>query len=152
MTGRKGRVVSNDDGTVSYESRSKQDVPLEILNIAEKKRFMDGEKVRQTVFSRPLVKYSVKWVSVLRRPQATLQLHSYSTFFKILSQWLLYKEQHSMKYLHFKDHLSYVYKQLRKRLKQDVQNAFNSALLHGWKFRRVGDERLEIMQFHHIRK
>lgn len=51
MTGRKGRVVSNDDGTVSYESRSKQDVPLEILNIAEKKRFMDGEKVRQTVFS-----------------------------------------------------------------------------------------------------
>ncbi|XP_073258615.1 protein strawberry notch homolog 1-like isoform X3 [Porites lutea] len=44
MTGRKGRVVSNDDGTVSYESRSKQDVPLEILNIAEKKRFMDGEK------------------------------------------------------------------------------------------------------------
>lgn len=49
MTGRKGRVVSNDDGTVSYESRSKQDVPLEILNIAEKKRFMDGEKVRQTV-------------------------------------------------------------------------------------------------------
>lgn len=46
MTGRKGRVVSNDDGTVSYESRSKQDVPLEILNIAEKKRFMDGEKVR----------------------------------------------------------------------------------------------------------
>lgn len=49
MTGRKGRVVSNDDGTVSYESRSKQDVPLEILNIAEKKRFMDGEKVHQTV-------------------------------------------------------------------------------------------------------
>ena len=27
-------------------SRSKQDVPLELLNIAEKKRFMDGEKVR----------------------------------------------------------------------------------------------------------
>ena len=51
MTGRKGRVVSNDDGTVSYESRSKQDVPLEILNIAEKKRFMDGEKVRQ-IFSK----------------------------------------------------------------------------------------------------
>lgn len=61
MTGRKGRVVSNDDGTVSYESRSKQDVPLEILNIAEKKRFMDGEKVHQTVFSpRPPGKYSVK--------------------------------------------------------------------------------------------
>ena len=46
MTGRKNRVVSNEDGTISYESRSKQDVPLELLNIAEKKRFMDGEKVR----------------------------------------------------------------------------------------------------------
>lgn len=131
MTGRKGRVVSNDDGTVSYESRSKQDVPLEILNIAEKKRFMDGEKVRQTVFSPPpLVKYSVKWVSVRRRPRATLQFNSYSTFLKKLSQWLLYKEQHSMKYLHLKDHLSYVYKQLPARKKMR-----NSALLHGWKFR-----------------
>lgn len=45
MTGRKGRVVSHDDGTVSYESRSKQDVSLEYLNIEEKKRFMCGEKV-----------------------------------------------------------------------------------------------------------
>ncbi|KAK2547875.1 Protein strawberry notch-like protein 1 [Acropora cervicornis] len=44
MTGRKNRVVSNEDGTISYESRSKQDVPLELLNIAEKRRFMDGEK------------------------------------------------------------------------------------------------------------
>lgn len=66
MTGRKGRVVSNDDGTVSYESRSKQDVPLEILNIAEKKRFMDGEKVRQTVPPpppRPLVKLNIEKMS-----------------------------------------------------------------------------------------
>ena len=140
MTGRKGRVVSNDDGTVSYESRSKQDVPLEILNIAEKKRFMDGEKVHQTVSPPPPPpgKYSVKWVSVLRRPQATLQLHSYSTFFKILSQWLLYKEQHSMKYLHLKDH---VYKQLRKRR----ATAFFCIAEN---FAMVGDERLEIMQFH----
>ena len=46
MTGIKNRVVSNEDGTISYESRSKQDVPLELLNIAEKKRFMDGEQVR----------------------------------------------------------------------------------------------------------
>ena len=46
MTGIKNRVVSNEDGTISYESRSKQDVPLELLNIAEKKRLMDGEKVR----------------------------------------------------------------------------------------------------------
>lgn len=44
MTGRKGRVVSTDDG-ISYESRSETDVPLEILNLTEKQRFMDGEKV-----------------------------------------------------------------------------------------------------------
>lgn len=29
---------------VQYESRSETDVPLEILNIREKERFMDGEK------------------------------------------------------------------------------------------------------------
>ncbi|KAJ8043881.1 Protein strawberry notch-like 1 [Holothuria leucospilota] len=44
MTGRKGRVVSNNDGNVQYESRCEMDVPLEILNLTEKKRFMDGEK------------------------------------------------------------------------------------------------------------
>ncbi|XP_043825226.1 protein strawberry notch homolog 1 isoform X2 [Dromiciops gliroides] len=44
MTGRKGRVVSNDDGSISYESRSEADVPVEILNITEKQRFMDGNK------------------------------------------------------------------------------------------------------------
>ena len=147
MTGRKGRVVSNDDGTVSYESRSKQDVPLEILNIAEKKRFMVGEKVHQTVFSptppppRPRGKYSVKWVSVLRRPWATLQLNSYSTFLQKLSQWLLYKEQHSMKYLHLKGHLTYVYKQFWKR------HATALFCIAG-NFVMVGDERLEIIQSH----
>ena len=45
MTGRKGRVVCNEDGTVQYESRSEMDAPLEILNLTEKQRFMDGEKV-----------------------------------------------------------------------------------------------------------
>nr|CAH0110931.1 unnamed protein product [Daphnia galeata] len=44
MTGRKGRVVQNDNGQVQYESRSEVDVPLEILNIREKERFMAGEK------------------------------------------------------------------------------------------------------------
>ena len=53
MTGIKNRVVSNEDGTISYESRSKQDVPLELLNIAEKKRFMDGEKVRPAIANNP---------------------------------------------------------------------------------------------------
>lgn len=44
MTGRKGRVVNTDEG-ITYESRSEIDVPLEILNLTEKQRFMDGEKV-----------------------------------------------------------------------------------------------------------
>uniref|UniRef100_A0A3Q3FJI9 Protein strawberry notch homolog 1 n=1 Tax=Kryptolebias marmoratus TaxID=37003 RepID=A0A3Q3FJI9_KRYMA len=44
MTGRKGRVVSNDDGSITYETRSELDVPVEILNLTEKQRFMDGEK------------------------------------------------------------------------------------------------------------
>lgn len=44
MTGRKGRVVQFEDGTVQYESRSEQDVNLEILNVMEKQRFMNGEK------------------------------------------------------------------------------------------------------------
>ncbi|XP_012940832.1 protein strawberry notch homolog 1 [Aplysia californica] len=43
MTGRKSRVVSTHDG-VQFESRSESDVPLEILNLTEKQRFMDGEK------------------------------------------------------------------------------------------------------------
>ena len=45
MTGRKGRVVTKVGGSFAYEPRSKDDVPLELLNVAEKKRFMDGLKV-----------------------------------------------------------------------------------------------------------
>ncbi|THD21168.1 Notch signaling pathway -1 [Fasciola hepatica] len=45
MTGRKGRVVMGEDGRVTYESRREFDVNLEILNLTEKQRFMDGEKL-----------------------------------------------------------------------------------------------------------
>lgn len=38
MTGRKGRVVQNEDGAIQYESRSEVDVPLETLNLTEKQR------------------------------------------------------------------------------------------------------------------
>lgn len=44
MTGRKGRVIQTEDGQIQYESRSEQDIPLETLNLTEKKRFMNGEK------------------------------------------------------------------------------------------------------------
>ena len=45
MTGRKGRVLAKPDGSYVYEPRAKDDVPLEVLNVAEKKRFMNAEKV-----------------------------------------------------------------------------------------------------------
>ncbi|KAH8420666.1 hypothetical protein KR222_010397, partial [Zaprionus bogoriensis] len=44
MTGRRGRVVQSEDGSIQYESRTESDVPLETLNITEKQRFMDGQK------------------------------------------------------------------------------------------------------------
>ena len=45
MTGRRGRVVSLPNGSVQYQLRSEADVPMEMLNIEEKNRFMSGEKV-----------------------------------------------------------------------------------------------------------
>ena len=44
MTGRRGRVVQMSDGSVRYQLRSEPDVSIELLNITEKTRFMDGEK------------------------------------------------------------------------------------------------------------
>lgn len=46
MTGRRGRMISLLDGSVQYQLRSEADVSLELLNIAEKERFMNGEKVQ----------------------------------------------------------------------------------------------------------
>lgn len=57
MTGRKGRVVSNDDGSITYESRSELDVPVEILNLTEKQRFMDGEKVKTQQWVLPNMRF-----------------------------------------------------------------------------------------------
>ena len=45
MTGRKNRILIRNDGSFAYESRSKDDVPLEVLNITEKERFLSGDKV-----------------------------------------------------------------------------------------------------------
>ncbi|EYB83525.1 hypothetical protein Y032_0334g2852 [Ancylostoma ceylanicum] len=45
MTGRKGRIVTRDDGEVEYELRhAGADVPLELMNMDEKDKFMKGEK------------------------------------------------------------------------------------------------------------
>ncbi|CAI4232290.1 unnamed protein product [Auanema sp. JU1783] len=46
MTGRKGRVVTREDGEVAYELRSAgADVPLELMNMDEKDKFMKGDKL-----------------------------------------------------------------------------------------------------------
>ncbi|KAL4658905.1 hypothetical protein GN956_G2354 [Arapaima gigas] len=45
MTGRKGRVVRRLDGSVRYESRAEQGVTIDQVNIKEKERFMDGDKL-----------------------------------------------------------------------------------------------------------
>lgn len=46
MTGRKGRVVTRPDGEIEYELRSAgADVPLELMNMDEKDKFMKGEKL-----------------------------------------------------------------------------------------------------------
>lgn len=44
MTGRKGRIVKDEDGLISYKQRNETDA-LENLNIAEKERFMKGQKL-----------------------------------------------------------------------------------------------------------
>lgn len=45
MTGRKGRLVQTDDNEVQYECRAEPGVSLEQINILEKQRFMDGDKL-----------------------------------------------------------------------------------------------------------
>ncbi|XP_062844128.1 protein strawberry notch homolog 2a [Trichomycterus rosablanca] len=45
MTGRKGRVVRRPDGRVQYESRAEQGLTIDHVNIKEKERFMEGEKL-----------------------------------------------------------------------------------------------------------
>ncbi|XP_016305151.1 protein strawberry notch homolog 2a isoform X2 [Sinocyclocheilus anshuiensis] len=45
MTGRKGRVVRRPDGSVRYETRAEQGLTIDHVNVREKERFMNGEKL-----------------------------------------------------------------------------------------------------------
>ncbi|KAJ6655162.1 hypothetical protein lerEdw1_005640 [Lerista edwardsae] len=45
MTGRKGRVVRRPDGSVTYESRAEQSLSIDHVNLKEKERFMNGDKL-----------------------------------------------------------------------------------------------------------
>jgi len=44
LTGRKGRIVSTGGDGVQYEKRSENLVPVDMINLTEKERFMSGEK------------------------------------------------------------------------------------------------------------
>lgn len=44
LTGRKGRVVQSDYGKISHESRADGEVSQEMINLSEKRKFMNGEK------------------------------------------------------------------------------------------------------------
>ncbi|KAM4708684.1 protein strawberry notch homolog 2 isoform 2-T2 [Discoglossus pictus] len=45
MTGRKGRVVRRSDGSVGFESRAEQNLSIDNVNLREKERFMNGDKL-----------------------------------------------------------------------------------------------------------
>ncbi|XP_070601133.1 protein strawberry notch homolog 2 isoform X1 [Erythrolamprus reginae] len=45
MTGRKGRVVRRPGGSVVYESRAEQGLSIDHVNLKEKERFMNGDKL-----------------------------------------------------------------------------------------------------------
>ncbi|XP_078526067.1 protein strawberry notch homolog 2 isoform X2 [Lissotriton helveticus] len=45
MTGRKGRVVRRADGSITFESRAEQSLSIDNINLKEKERFMNGEKL-----------------------------------------------------------------------------------------------------------
>ncbi|XP_029469257.1 protein strawberry notch homolog 2 isoform X2 [Rhinatrema bivittatum] len=45
MTGRKGRVVRRADGAITFESRAEQCLSIDNVNLKEKERFMNGDKL-----------------------------------------------------------------------------------------------------------
>ncbi|KAM5192737.1 protein strawberry notch homolog 2 isoform 1-T1 [Mantella aurantiaca] len=45
MTGRKGRVVRRNDGSLGFESRAEQNLSIDNVNLREKERFMNGSKL-----------------------------------------------------------------------------------------------------------
>jgi len=104
MTGRKGRVVSTKDG-VQYESRSEVDVRLEILNLTEKQRFMDGDKVCLSVCPPSrcvLVYFSVKYFHVI----VFYLLYLYTNQ---STKWIVYWNEQYLLLVCFRSHLALIF-------------------------------------------
>ena len=78
MTGRRGRVVCQSNGSIHYQLRSESDVSLEMLNVAEKQRFMDGEKVCRLQCAFPRGGGGGGGLDFCRRGKADTYFHSCS--------------------------------------------------------------------------
>uniref|UniRef100_A0A3B3SDJ8 Protein strawberry notch homolog 2 n=1 Tax=Paramormyrops kingsleyae TaxID=1676925 RepID=A0A3B3SDJ8_9TELE len=74
MTGRKGRVVRQANGSVRYESRAEQGLTIDHINIKEKERFMDGEKVGEAASSGISLQADRRIKNQRRRVHLTLEL------------------------------------------------------------------------------
>ncbi|VDO24443.1 unnamed protein product [Haemonchus placei] len=79
MTGRKGRIVTRDDGEIEYELRhAGADVPLELMNMDEKDKFMKGEKkiaiISEAASSGISLQSDRRAQNTLRRVHITLEL------------------------------------------------------------------------------
>jgi hypothetical protein len=90
MTGRKGRVVSkpsNDSGINNnnssashyvYETRNEADVPVELMNVMQKERFMNGEKlvaiISEAASSGISLQANRRYTNQCRRVHITIEL------------------------------------------------------------------------------
>jgi hypothetical protein len=91
MTGRKGRVVSkpnnsdaNGNANASstshyvYETRNEADVPVELMNVMQKERFMNGEKlvaiISEAASSGISLQANRRYVNQCRRVHITIEL------------------------------------------------------------------------------
>jgi hypothetical protein len=83
MTGRKGRVVcrTNNEGGENnyvYETRNETDVPVELMNVVQKERFMNGEKliaiISEAASSGISLQANRRYANQCRRVHITIEL------------------------------------------------------------------------------
>jgi hypothetical protein len=84
MTGRKGRVVCRNNSTTNnnnnfvYETRNETDVPVELMNVVQKERFMNGEKliaiISEAASSGISLQANRRYSNQLRRVHITIEL------------------------------------------------------------------------------